>query len=91
MTLYDKGAFQLDDPLSKYAPEFANMKVFKGADANGNPILEPVKRPITIRDITRHTAGFAGTDIPVLGDMVRKADAMNPANTLTEMAKRLAR
>ena len=90
MTLYDKGAFQLDDPLFKYAPEFANMKVFKGADANGNPILEPVKRPITIRDITRHTAGFAGTDIPVLADMVRKADAMNLANTLTEMAKRLA-
>jgi|SRR5436190_4085484 len=90
MTLYDKGMFQLDDPLSKYAPEFANMKVFKGADANGNPILESAKRPITIRDITRHTAGFAGTDIPVLGDMVRKADAMNPANTLTEMAKRLA-
>jgi len=90
MTLYDKGAFQLDDPLSKYAPEFANMKVFKGTDANGNPILEPVKRPITVRDITRHTAGFAGTDIPVLADMVRKADAMNPANTLTEMAKRLA-
>ncbi|MDE3251080.1 MAG: beta-lactamase family protein, partial [Bacteroidota bacterium] len=57
---------------------------------NGSPILEPAKRPITIRDITRHTAGFAGTDIPVLGDLVRKADAMNRNNTLTEMAKRLA-
>ena len=90
MTLYEKGAFQLDDPLSKYAPEFADMKVFKGADAKGNPILEPAKRPITIRDLTRHTSGFAGTDIPVLGDMVRKADAMNLNNTLSEMAKRLA-
>jgi CubicO group peptidase (beta-lactamase class C family) len=90
MTLYDKGAFKLDDPLSKYAPEFANMKVFKGVEANGNLILEPAKRPITIRDITRHTAGFAGTDIPGLAELVRKADAMNPANTLSEMAKRLA-
>lgn len=90
MTLYDKGAFQLDDPLSKYAPEFADMKVFKGVDANGNLILEPAKRPITIRDITRHTAGFAGTDIPALAALVRKADAMNVANTLREMAKRLA-
>lgn len=90
MTLYEKGAFQLDDPLSKYAPEFANMKVFKGIDANGNMILEPAKRPITIRDITRHTAGFAGTDIPGLGDLVRKTDALNPANTLSEMAKKLA-
>lgn len=90
MTLFEKGAFKLDDPISKYASEFANMKVFKGVDGNGNPVLEPAKRPITIRDITRHTAGFAGTDIPVLGDMVRKADAMNRENTLSEMAKRLA-
>jgi CubicO group peptidase (beta-lactamase class C family) len=90
MTLYEKGAFQLDDPLSKYAPEFADMKVYKGVDASGQLILEPAKRPITIRDITRHTAGFAGTDIPALAALVRKADAMNPANTLSEMAKRLA-
>lgn len=90
MTLYDKGAFQLDDPLSKYAPEFANMKVFKGVDAKGNPILEPAKRPITIRDITRHTAGFAGADTSALGKMVQAADVMNRENTLSEMAKRLA-
>ena len=90
MTLYEKGKFQLDDPLSKYAPEFANMRVFKGVDAKGSPILEPAQRPITIRDITRHTAGFAGTDVPVLADMVNKADVMNPRNTLSEMAKRLS-
>ena len=90
MTLYEKGAFQLDDPLYKYAPEFADMKVFKGADAAGNPVLEPVKRPITIRDITRHTAGFGGGGNSVLGAMWRKADVMNRNNTLSEMAKRLA-
>jgi CubicO group peptidase (beta-lactamase class C family) len=90
MTLYEKGKFQLDDPLSKYAPEFANMKVFKGVDAKGSPILEPAQRSITIRDLTRHTAGFAGTDVPVLADMVNKADVMNPRNTLSEMAKRLS-
>ena len=91
MTLYDKGAFQLDDPLSKYAPEFTNMKVFRGVDAKGNPILEAAKRPITIRDITRHTAGFTGAaDTSVLGKMLNTADPMNRENTLTEMAKRLA-
>jgi CubicO group peptidase (beta-lactamase class C family) len=90
MSLYEKGAFQLDDPLSKYAPEFANMKVFTGVDSSGNVLSEPAKRPITIRDITRHTAGFAGMEIPALANLVRKADVMNPANTLTEMAKRLA-
>jgi CubicO group peptidase (beta-lactamase class C family) len=90
MTLYDKGAFQLDDQLSKYLPEFADMKVFKGVDAKGAPILEPAKRPITIRDITRHTAGFAAADTSVLGKMVQAADAMNRENTLDEMSKRLA-
>ena len=90
MTLYEKGLFQLDDPLSKYAPEFADMKVFKGADANGNPILESVKRPITVRDITRHTAGFGGGVNPVSRAMWRKADVLNPNNTLSEMAKKLA-
>jgi CubicO group peptidase (beta-lactamase class C family) len=90
MTLYEKGAFQLDDPLSKYAPEFTSMKVFEGVDATGKPILVPAKRPITIRDITRHTAGFAGSGNSVLGEMVRKADIFNANNTLGEMAKRLA-
>lgn len=91
MTLYEKGLFQLDDPLSKYAAEFADMKVYKGVDAAGNMILEPAKRPITIRDITRHTAGFvSSTDLPGLGDLMRKTDVMNPNHTLGEMAKKLA-
>jgi CubicO group peptidase (beta-lactamase class C family) len=91
MTLYEKGAFQLDEPLSKYAPEFANMKVYKGVDASGNLILEPANRQITIRDITRHTAGFAvGTELPGLKELVQKTDPLNPNNTLPEMAKKLA-
>ncbi|HEY3403928.1 MAG TPA: serine hydrolase domain-containing protein [Ohtaekwangia sp.] len=90
MKLYEQGAFQLDDPLSKYAPEFADMKVFKGVDASGKMILEPVKRPITIRDITRHTAGFAiNQDTTALGKLLRETDPMNRTNTLSEMAKKL--
>ena len=91
MTLYEKGAFQLDDPIAKYAPEFTDMKVYKGVDASGNLIFEPAKRPITFRDITRHTAGFVtATDLPGLHELVQKTDPMNPKNTLTEMAKKLA-
>ena len=90
MTLYEKGAFQLDDPLAKYAPEFANMQVYKGVDANGKIMLEPARRPISIRDITRHTAGFPGTEIPALSTLVKNADAFNPNNSLTQMAAKLA-
>ena len=91
MTLYEKGAFQLDDPLWKFAPEFKNMKVYKGVNASGNLVLEEAKRPITIRDLTRHTSGIvSATDLPGLSDLVKKTDPMNPNNTLTEMAKKLA-
>src|SRR5690606_15290117 len=90
MQLFEKGAFELDDPLSKYAPEFADMKVFAGVDDAGNIKTEPVHRPITIRDLTRHTAGFAGEEHPVLGELVKKADALNKTNTLSEMAKKLS-
>lgn len=91
MKLYEQGAFQLDDPLEKYAPEFANMKVYVGEDEKGNMILEPVKRPITIRDITRHTAGFATSPdtSTTYGKLIVKTDPMNRNNTLAEMAKRL--
>ncbi len=92
MTLYEEGKFQLDDPLEKYAPEFANMQVYTGYDSiAGEMILEPAKRPISIRDITRHTAGFSGQrDLPGLGEAIAEADALNRENTLSEMAKKLA-
>ncbi|WP_067033116.1 serine hydrolase domain-containing protein [Allomuricauda sp. CP2A] len=92
MTLYEEGKFQLDDPLEKYAPEFANMQVYAGYDSiAGEMILEPAKRPITIRDITRHTAGFSGQrDLPGLGEAIAEADALNRENTLAEMAKKLS-
>lgn len=91
MQLYEKGAFQLDDPLSKYAPEFSDMKVFKGVDARGQLMLEPAKRPITIRDLTRHTAGFAREEHPQLGELVSKANVRRKENTLREMAAGLSK
>lgn len=90
MKLYEKGAFELDDPVSKYAPEFSDMKVFKGVDASGKLMTEPARRPITIRDITRHTAGFAREEHPELGPLVKKTDAQNYRHTLEQMAKKLA-
>ena len=89
MKLYDQGAFQLDDPLSKYAPEFANMNVLTGVDAKGKLIFEPAKRAITIRDITRHTAGFATNQDSLLVPLMKETDAMNKENTLEQMAKKL--
>jgi CubicO group peptidase (beta-lactamase class C family) len=74
MMLIDEGRLSLEDPLSKYIPSFASVKVGveKKLD-NGNSALElvPASRPITIKDLMRHTSGitygFYGTS------MVRKA------------------
>lgn len=91
MTLYEKGAFQLDDSLSKYAPEFASLQVYAGIDsASGELKLEPLSRPVTIRDITRHTAGFINNpNVPGLGELYREADPMNRENTLVQMAEKM--
>lgn len=91
MTLFEKDSFKLDDPVSKYAPEFANMKVYAGVDSiSGELILEDPKRLMTIRDLTRHTAGFVNSgDIPGLSPLSQKADAMNKENTLTQMAEKM--
>ena len=90
MKLHEQGLFQLDDPISKYAPEFTDMKVVSGVDVKGTPILVAANRPITIRDLTRHTAGFASAQHPQLGKLVSDADVMNPNNTLAQMASKLA-
>ncbi|SDD61958.1 CubicO group peptidase, beta-lactamase class C family [Pricia antarctica] len=91
MSLYEKGKFDLDDPVSKYAPEFAQIKVYGGEDASGKPILEEPKRPMTIRDLTRHTAGFGITGESGLGKLVEDADALNRENTLGQMAEKISK
>jgi CubicO group peptidase (beta-lactamase class C family) len=62
LMLYEEGKFQLIDPLEKYIPEFANVKVFAGRDKAGQMILEAPKRKPTIQDVFRHSAGFTYGD-----------------------------
>jgi CubicO group peptidase (beta-lactamase class C family) len=59
MMLYEQGLWGLDDPVTKYVPEFSNLKVIAGADTAGQPILEPISRSPTMRELMTHTAGFA--------------------------------
>jgi CubicO group peptidase (beta-lactamase class C family) len=59
MMLWEEGKFQLDDPISKYIPEFKNpqvLKSFKYADTTY--ITEPAKSEITIRNLITHTSGI---------------------------------
>jgi len=58
MILYEEGKWHPSDPVSKYIPEFANLKVFKGVDASGAVLLEDPAHPPTMRELMTHTAGF---------------------------------
>ena len=58
MILFEQGKWRLEDPVSKYVPEFANLKVFTGLDSDGKPILEDMKHAPTMRELMTHTAGF---------------------------------
>jgi CubicO group peptidase (beta-lactamase class C family) len=90
MSLYEAGKFQLDDPLAKYAPEFADLRVYAGTGAHGEAVYEAPKRPVTIRDITRHTAGFYGSaDHSRVEEFYRAADPANIHNTLAAEARAL--
>ncbi|MES1203699.1 MAG: serine hydrolase domain-containing protein, partial [Pseudomonadota bacterium] len=91
MTLYDQGKFSLDDELSKYLPEYANVRVYAGQDASGHPILEAPHRPILVRDIMRHTAGFAnGAGDDGVGPLYAAANPGDFNNTLTQLSQKLA-
>jgi len=58
MLLYEQGKWLPSDPISKYIPEFAQLKVCKGVDAAGNMILEDPIHPPTMQELMTHTAGF---------------------------------
>lgn len=61
MMLVEEGRLSLDDPVAKYIPAFAGMKVGvekKAEDGKVALVLEPLERPVTIRDLLRHTAGL---------------------------------
>ena len=57
MTLYEEGRFQLDDPVSRFIPEFADLRVWD----DGTPLAYRTKhaeRPMEVRDLLTHTSGL---------------------------------
>jgi CubicO group peptidase (beta-lactamase class C family) len=59
MQLYEEGKWLPNDPISKFIPEFAHLKVYKGTDAQGHVLVEDPDHAPTIAELMSHTAGFS--------------------------------
>jgi CubicO group peptidase (beta-lactamase class C family) len=65
MTLYEEGHFFLSDPIGRYLPALANLRVANLAEASAGQEIptERARRQVTIHDLLRHTSGFTYGDL----------------------------
>jgi CubicO group peptidase (beta-lactamase class C family) len=98
MQLYEHGKWQLDDPITKYAPELAGLKELTWdtddkvvTDADGKPVLTSPKKPATMRQLMSHTAGFgyglAGDDP---ANKAFRSERVLGSRDLDEMMKKIS-
>ena len=90
MMLVEEGRLLITDPVSKYIPAFANAKV---GVANGDKLdLAPLKRPITVQDLMRHTSGltYGFTGASPVQKLVKAANVADPNRTSAENVEAMA-
>jgi CubicO group peptidase (beta-lactamase class C family) len=92
MILYEQGKWLPSDPIAKFIPEFAHLKVFKGMDVDGKAILVDPEHQPTMRELMSHTSGFTYGffgNTPV-DQMYRDAHLLDSKN-LQEFIEKLAK
>ncbi|MGA8065976.1 MAG: serine hydrolase domain-containing protein, partial [Terriglobales bacterium] len=93
MMLYEEGHFLLEDPVSKFLPEFKNPKVLV-KPASGEPYTIPATHEITIRDLLRHTSGLTyqwNTDLGAIYRDANVASGLLPYDgTIADSTRRIA-
>ena len=90
MILYEEGKWLPTDPISKYIPEFANLKVFGGVGADGKMILVAPDHPPTLRELLSHSAGFSYGSGHSLVDAMYHDQKVMQSHDLHEMVQKLA-
>jgi CubicO group peptidase (beta-lactamase class C family) len=90
MILYEEGKWLPSDPISKFIPEFAHLKVFNGVDGNGKMILVDPDHAPTMRELMTHTAGFSYGNGKTAVDAMYGELHVRQSKSLQEMIDRLA-
>jgi len=94
MMLYEKGCFQLDDPVAAYLPEFADVAVWLGGEASLED-TQPLQTPMTIAHLLTHTAGltygFMHANVVDEQYRHREIEFPNTSGNLAELVSRLAK
>jgi CubicO group peptidase (beta-lactamase class C family) len=93
LTLYERGLFQLDDPVHRFLPAWRDLRVRERTEDGDTRLVEP-RRPMRVRDLMMHTSGLGysldNSDITV--DMLRRSpgERLGKGATLETLAERLA-
>jgi CubicO group peptidase (beta-lactamase class C family) len=90
MMLVEEGRLLITNPVSKYLPAFANVKV--GVVNGGKLDLAPLKRPITVQDLMRHTSGltYGFTGVSPVQKLTKGASVVDADRTLAENVEAMA-
>lgn len=95
MMLYEEGRFLLRDPISRWLPAFAEMRVAVEPADGGDRHTEKARRPITVRDLLLHTAGLSYGPGPAAAEWKRAGFdgwyLVGHDETLAQWTDRLAR
>ncbi len=89
LILVDDGKLALDDPVSKYLPEFKGLRVHTGTTDE----TVPTNREMTVRDLLRHTSGLIypfDTDAAV-DQLYRANKILDPEDTLADLVHKLGK
>jgi CubicO group peptidase (beta-lactamase class C family) len=84
MQLIEQGRFNLDDPVEKHLPEFADLKVFESFDHSiGSYSVRPARKSVTVRHLLSHTSGIGyNFTSPIVRDFKPKPGESYPAGPL---------